>query len=652
MLGVGPGDATYYETGWPLACITTASGLITRPLAAPAAGGSRWERLKSSTLSRGKWRALVIPQKYADRVDISWSAATNAVSYTLERSSQPDFSTTTTVYQGENTSFSDSVTTEGVYYYRVRPADNCLPGEWREGGAVSVDILEPPSSFYCPSVDYDGSFNVHWGAGGSGLVGYTLQRATDEAFSDAVTVGGGDPMATSYQESGLTDGVYYYRVRAEYDCPGSSDWRTRAPVTVIHTPPGEVDSISYPSQACTTDGGVPISWSAASNVTGYRLERATSGDFADAEYVYGGIHAYYTDSVTDVGVYYYRVRARNDLGYSAWREGGPVSVYIMAAPSAISYPSADYDGSFLITWQPVGSGLVSYTLQRATNTSFSDAVVVNGGADPTATAYLESGLAAGVYYYRVRANYECPGSSDWAAGGSIVVSSDFSSLAQIDIAHSSPSDLVVELGTGDPQNPVWHTLVWNRQYDGGVGQLQLDVNLSAAASHLPPSPDSPWYVKVYDDAAGEQGTITSFSITHDGHRYVSHTVPVSITDHNTSYAYIDGLASNRVAGAIELLLREFKIPPLFGLWVLTVSYTCSDPWYYISAVLYDDYTLSAADGAWRGTWSLTANAFTAVLDDGTKFTGITNGAGTLISGHMVDTGGAVGCWAAAKLSDQ
>jgi V8-like Glu-specific endopeptidase len=100
------------------------------------------------------------------------------------------------------------------------------------------------------------------------------------------------------------------------------------------------------------------------------------------------------------------------------QDASPIHVDpLPAIPASISYPSSDSDGSFTVSWPSV-SGAASYTLQRATNSSFTDATTVYGGSS---TSYNQTGLGNGTYYYRVRADSSC-GSSGWRNGGAISVS--------------------------------------------------------------------------------------------------------------------------------------------------------------------------------------------------------------------------------------
>jgi subtilisin-like proprotein convertase family protein len=85
---------------------------------------------------------------------------------------------------------------------------------------------------------------------------------------------------------------------------------------------------------------------------------------------------------------------------------------------------------------------------------------------------------------------------------------------------------------------LWSQVIWNRAGGRGTGSLNLTVDLSTAVAYLPPSANSTWFLRVYDGAAGDTGTITSFTITYQNQTYVSQDVPTSVYDFQTSYACI------------------------------------------------------------------------------------------------------------------
>jgi len=277
----------------------------------------------------------------------------------------------------------------------------------------SCVVPTAPGSISYTSPDINGNFMVSWGFS-SEATGYTLQRATTSNFSDAQIVYSG--AAINFYQTGLAAGTYYYRVNASNLC-GTSDWKNGGAV-VVGTPcvaPTAPASISYPST--DNDGSFTVSWSASSGATGYTLQRATTSDFLDAQTVYSGASTSYAQTDLANGMHYYRVNALNSCGTSAWKAGPSVTVCVPpTAPSILTYPTTDDDGSFRVAWT-LSSRAFNYTLQRADNASFTGAVTVYSEASLT---FDQTGLATGTYYYRVNASNFC-GTSGWTAGPAIVV---------------------------------------------------------------------------------------------------------------------------------------------------------------------------------------------------------------------------------------
>ncbi len=101
--------------------------------------------------------------------------------------------------------------------------------------AFSGMLLAPaiPATITYPSSDPDGSFTVSWSSV-SDATAYTLQRDANASFSDAASVYSGP--ATTYNQTGLTGGTHYYRVRA-FDPDRNSTWSNSASATTDDAEP-------------------------------------------------------------------------------------------------------------------------------------------------------------------------------------------------------------------------------------------------------------------------------------------------------------------------------------------------------------------------------------------------------------------------------
>jgi nitroreductase len=160
---------------------------------------------------------------------------------------------------------------------------------------------------------------------------------------------------------------------------------------------------------------------------------------------------------------------------------------------------------------------------------------------------------------------------------------NMSAWAHIYTEHGYPGDLIVDLGVGDPIQPYWSVNVWNREVGEGV-DLDLTINVSGAESYLPPSEGNRWFLKVSDAGNGNQGQITSFSITDNGQVYDSTCIPVAINDFQTSYSYIPGVPVE-LAISRRISIRAFPD---------TDNYTVPEvSWELLSKVLWAGYGSSS-----------------------------------------------------------
>lgn len=156
-------------------------------------------------------------------------------------------------------------------------------------------------------------------------------------------------------------------------------------------------------------------------------------------------------------------------------------------------------------------------------------------------------------------------------------------IAQIYIEHSSVSDLVVDVGVGDPEKPDWSINVWNRE--PGTGNLNLTVDISGAAQYLPPSEENRWFLRVFDAVNGSQGQIEKFTIISGSETMDSTSIPVAIYDFQTSYSYMLGVPFE-LALSRRVSIRNFPE---------TENYTLPEvSWELLSKVLWAGYGPSSS----------------------------------------------------------
>lgn len=147
-------------------------------------------------------------------------------------------------------------------------------------------------------------------------------------------------------------------------------------------------------------GSISLSWSAATNATGYTLKRSTTGAAGSFALLASPTGTSYVDSgLAGSTRYYYTVSARNDSGESAASE--VVSASTPAGPPAAPAPTAAAgDGKVTLSWSAV-PGAASYEVSRASSATGSYTSLASG---LTALSYVDTGLTNGTaYFYKVGA---------------------------------------------------------------------------------------------------------------------------------------------------------------------------------------------------------------------------------------------------------
>lgn len=176
------------------------------------------------------------------------------------------------------------------------------------------------------------------------------------------------------------------------------------------------------------------------------------------------------------------VKEKDESNNKAYKTGYQLTVASSPhRPGSIDYPSSDCDGSFTVSWSPI-SGTNDYTLQRATNSSFTDAITVYTGPE---TSWNQAGLTDGIYYYRVRDS----SSGDicgWRNGPAMVIG--------VPATPGNPSPSVGEAGVSPDTKLDW---------DDTPGAIAYDVYFGTSS---PPSSVGNVHVSNYDP-----GTMDSYT---------------------------------------------------------------------------------------------------------------------------------------------
>ena len=376
-------------------------------------------------------------------VSLSWSAATDdvgVVRYDVYRGTSAGFTPTSAnrIAQPSSTLYTDSGLVAGGYYYKVTAEDAAgnVSGASNEVTATIPDTTPPSAPSGLSASMLGTTVSLSWSASTDdvGVAKYDLYRGTSAGFTPSVGNRIAQPVGTSYADSGLAVGTYYYKVAAEDAAGNISGPSNEVSANVADTTPPSAPANLAASIVGTT---VNLSWSASSDNVGvlrYNLHRGTSAGFTPttANRIAQTGSTLYSDIGLAAGTYYYKVTAEDAAGNLS-----PPSNEVSALIPDTTPPSAPTNltasggaGQAALSWSASSDnvGVSKYDLYRSTTSGFTPSTS-NRIAQPTGTSYTDTGLAAGTYYYKVAAedaagnlsgaSNEAPAS---VTGGSISVS--------------------------------------------------------------------------------------------------------------------------------------------------------------------------------------------------------------------------------------
>ena len=154
---------------------------------------------------------------------LDWDDVSGAVSYTLEESASPSFTTSFVRYIGANSAYTVTGQRAGTWYYRVQARNaSWATSDWSniESTTITVPPLPAPPLHNIPNLDKDDTYTVTWSTVPT-ATGYILEESSNRYF-DAPTQVYSDT-GTVYNVTGQDLGTWHYRVRAT-GAAGNSPW--------------------------------------------------------------------------------------------------------------------------------------------------------------------------------------------------------------------------------------------------------------------------------------------------------------------------------------------------------------------------------------------------------------------------------------------
>src|ERR1019366_6323494 len=374
-----------------------------------AAGTSAYSNTASATTSGGS--APAAPSNVAagqssvspaSQINVYWQhTSSNETGFEIFRSSDNvTFSQIATV--GPNvTEYDDPGLASGTrYYYYVKAYNaNGTSAASNTDGTITAGtsgVPAAPSALAATAVSSTG-INLTWTNNSPTATAMLVENSTNNVtFTQIASLAGN---AAAYSNTGLTAGtLYYYRVRAQ-NAAGTSAYSNTASATALSLPAAP----SALAATAVSSTGINLTWTNNSpTATAMLVENSTNNvTFTQIASLAGNAAAYSNTGLTAGTLYYYRVRAQNAAGTSAYSNtASATALSLPAAPSALAATAVSSTGINL-TWTNNSPTAAAMLVENSTNNvTFTQIASLAGNA----AAYSNTGLTAGtLYYYRVRA---------------------------------------------------------------------------------------------------------------------------------------------------------------------------------------------------------------------------------------------------------
>lgn len=333
---------------------------------------------------------------YLDRIVVSWQAVAGAIRYEIHRAATQD-GTYTAVGEAAGTTWSDTgVTVNTTYWYRVKACNRAGCSELSapdSGYAAGEGVAQVPTGVSATDGTYTDRVRVTWTAS-LGATSYQVWRdvAQGGPYNLRGTVTG-----TTYDDLDAAPGVvYWYRVKA---CNAAGCSAFSAPDSGYTFPSAPDPATNVSASDGTYSDRVRVTWTAAAGAANYEVHRAESegGTYERRATVTG---TSYDDTAVTVGTtYWYRVKACNTAGCSAFSVpdsgyasagggggggGGGGTGDLPAQPGSVSATDGTYADKIRVTWGSV-SGATSYRVYRSDDSTFD--IVTDRIAEVTTTSF-------------------------------------------------------------------------------------------------------------------------------------------------------------------------------------------------------------------------------------------------------------------------
>ena len=283
------------------------------------------------------------------------------------------------------------------YYYKVAAVNTAGTSGLSAEASATPEPGVPSAPTGLTATAGNSSVALSWTAS-SGATSYNVYRGTVSGGESTTPIASGIA-ATSYSDTGVTNGTKYYYKVAAVNAGGTSGLSAEASAT----PEPAIPSAPTGLTATAGNASVALSWTASTGTTSYNVYRGTtSGGESTTPIASGNCATSYTDtSVTNGTKYFYKVAAVNAGGTSALSAEASATPEPGVPSAPIGLTATAGNASVALSWT-ASTSATSYNVYRGTTAGGESTTPVASGI--AATSYSDTSVTNGTkYFYKVAA---------------------------------------------------------------------------------------------------------------------------------------------------------------------------------------------------------------------------------------------------------
>ncbi len=272
---------------------------------------------------------LTVTGTTSDTVDLVWTDKSfNESGFFVHRKLDGAVGYTSIGNVGPNiTSYHDNGLTPGTKYHYVVTAYNSNGSSAFSNDAIATTpTIVPASKPLAPTLltavaTADDRIDLTWQNNSTNETGFYIYRKTDGDADFSKVYDSGSGGWTGYGDVGLAPGTKYYYYVSAYNALGSADSNVLSATTTGTPVVLKPDAPSDLMATAISSSQIKLFWKDnANNESGFKLERSLTqvGGYTQIADLLPGSTAYDDNGLTAATTYYYRVKAYNSAGDSAY----------------------------------------------------------------------------------------------------------------------------------------------------------------------------------------------------------------------------------------------------------------------------------------------------------------------------------------------